>query len=244
MSLTTEMIDRAKNGDPAAAETIFKYLEPQLAKLAHTMCGKYHIEDAISEARVAVWEALSTFNPDMGANFATHANKKAAMAISAFISGNNDGPTIPGRTARRYHKIMRDVSGDYNAAIKRVRESADSTVDGSEAAFKAAHDALGEVRHFDMQPAEDDAASADALEAMVPQDHSVEDTALNNALVDLLLADCDEREVLILSMTYGLGDHRQMVDAEIAEAVGISRSRVVSIRTDVQKRMATKVEAA
>jgi RNA polymerase sigma factor (sigma-70 family) len=229
----------AKAGNATAAADIISAVEPMIAKLAHTMCGKFHTEDALSEGRLAVYECLSTFDPERGAAFTTHAYQKASMAISEFVSSNTPGPTVPGRTVRRYNAVMEQANGDFDVALALVAGASDRTEHGSVAGFMATHTSMQAPKHTDRVVTDGDEGETVAVEI---QDGytDVEEEATNKVVVRDLLAGCSEREVLILSMTYGIGGQTEMKDQDIADTMGISRSRVVTIRKAAQLRLSAE----
>lgn len=235
-TISNKTVEEAKAGSDAAANEIFNTVRPMLGKLANRIGGQYEVEEVMSVGREAVWEAVLSFDSSK-ASFITHAYAAARVAMLRFISANNPGPSVPWRTVQRYQHVMELADGDVGKALLLMDESDDSTELGSVDTFLAVHAALSDTHHTDFQVrGSDDDGEPTERELADPVD--VEETALNRVVVDALFGECTEREVLILSMTYGIGGHPEMKDQDIADAVGISRPRVVTIRKAAQERLA------
>lgn len=233
-TITKDHLRAAKAGNSAAAEHIMDAMQLRLAKEANRISGKFHVEDAISAGRVAVWEAIvENDTTDDRAAFETFALFKARNAMVDFVRSNGSGPTVPERTAGRYDLIMRLVEDDYQAGVDLIESSNDPEL-GSVEAFTAAHNALGhDVKHFDLVRSNDEGEDeGDANMDLADPEVDVEATALNRVVVEHMLASVTEREAQILCYTYGIGGFPTLKDQEIAELLGISRSRVVNIRKD------------
>ena len=238
MQITNATVAAAAAGDTTAADTIIAAMNPQVTKLVNKTCGQYHREDGMSEAAVAVWESILTFDPDNTAQFMTFAHGNVRRALMSFVSTNTPGPTVPERSAKRYASNMAAAGGDASRALKMLTESTlDRTETGSPAAFTAAHIALTDTKHVDRLTREGEEGELETVEISATID--VETTALNRVQTEQMLALCSTKESDIIVRTYGLNGHEPHTDAETATALGISRPRVVTIRKAALVRIAT-----
>lgn len=240
-TITNEMVAQAKAGNSQAAAAIVTDMAKTIDRWATALCGKHHHDDAVAEGMAALWEAVLTFDPDRGVVFYTHARRMVRLAIQNFVGSNNDGPSVHERTARRYYALMAEAGDDVTKAAAMAD---DPERNFSSTTFMAAHRALEMTDRLDRYTVDEDGGTTstalDEASMTAVDTVDVEETALNRVVVDALLGECNEREVLILSMTYGIGGHTEMKDQDIADALGISRPRVVTIRKAAQERLAAE----
>ena len=222
----TSMVLQAQGGDTAAATNLVLNMNGHVANWAREIAGKHHVEETTLEGLTALWEAVQTFDPERGASFYTHARRVVRLAMHNVVSNNNDGPTVHERTARRYFALVREANGDIDQAAAMADEGDRNF---STSTFWAAHRALDNTERLDRQATDDEAASA-MDEASQRSSVDVEADAINRVITADLLASLTERQAAILERTYGLNGHTEHTDNETAQALGISRPRVVTIR--------------
>lgn len=229
-TVTNQTVAAAKAGHQDAVSHIITAMRPQTTKMVNKLVGQYHREDATSEASLALWEAVVSYNPDSSAAFMTYAHGKIRIALMSFVSTNNPGPTVPERSVKRYQSNMDKAGGDPQKALRMVEAANNVTDVGSPEAFVAAHNALTYPTNINkmthLQNADGEIVSDDVYDSRV----DVSTTATNNVMTASMLASLTPRQANILERTYGLNGYTEQKDNDIATALNISRPRVVTIR--------------
>ena len=235
----------AKSGDTKATAKITEDMDPALWSLANKIGGKFHAEDAHSEGVLAVLGAIQSYEPGRSAStFFTHAYTAAKHAMSEYVSSNGyDGPSVPGRSVRRYHQHMKAANGD----LVEAQQLALANSSMGHATFMAVHTAVTGVQHLDLAVDGDDGETFNPVmdQASMQMGHQQQFDDVDNALlVSDMFSTLSDKEILILSMYYGIGGHEPISDHEIAAKINLSRSRVTNIRNDVERRLGTQFAEA
>lgn len=226
---TPETVLKAQAGDHEALESVIESLSRVIEREANRV-GDTHSQrdDRIQAGRLGVIKALHGYDPAKGPLTIAYVKSFVRWEVLEAVRESRPGFDIPSRSAARYLAAKRSTESIHEAR-ERCEEFdlTKATFDDVHNAFTAVHsvehlsngsdDGDDETIAFDI-PAGDDFAEVyverKALKAKV--------AAALEALEDR------DREVLVLAM--GLNGGEPMNDGQIAEVLGIDRTRINRIR--------------
>ena len=220
--ITTATVDAALAGDHAAQVRIHAVVE--LA--ANTKAGPLvaDIEEALSFVMTALWQAdVPAFDDSRSSNFEAYITKCAGFRLYRFMSGNNVVSMEP-ETVKEYIALVARCGDDLVAARSQVAGTRVATVekfDAITAGLAREYGELVEVEGGGFDPASvfDSDPAADRAEA--------------------LLGMLDPVDAQIVRCSFGMDGAEPMTDEQIAEWVGLSRSRITQRRLKAMETMSS-----
>jgi RNA polymerase primary sigma factor len=231
-------IQKAQAGDQEALSEVLKSQERVVRHVANRM-GRVSTsyEDLVQAGNIGVIIALQSFDLAAGYKLSTYARPFIFEEVSKAVAESRQGFAVPNGTAKRYWRCV-NASQTYEEALAlAVAEGMDSD------SFLAAHHALTGVVSIDRPYNDEDGDGAGYEVADVTQDvaASVTELLASRSLLAQGFQVLSERERTILEMAYGLNGHPDdLTDGDIADALGVDRSRINRIRN----RALTKVREA
>ena len=221
MYVTIETIQKAQQGDKTALEEILSALEPLIQKNIRSLgIERSAREDLAQDARLAVMEALPRFTPNAGRSLVSFMEHRIRGAIINSSGTYEYGFTLP-----------QDVTVDYLKAVsstETLTEAREYAVSQGMSAhrFDSAHAAMNGVLGVRESGDSDD---EDGRSVQVPSS-SFEGSLVENLVVQDAVAALPDRERQIVTLAFGLDGGKELVDREIADIMGIDRSRVNRIK--------------
>lgn len=111
-----EAIRQAQAGSESAKETLFSAYLPAIEAAAHRFRDSLGYDDAFQEASVAFLALIEAHDPERNAVLAGHVRRYLDYHLKEVATETTNPFGIPGRTMRRYLKIMQEAEGDLVAA--------------------------------------------------------------------------------------------------------------------------------
>lgn len=219
LSVTEEsaLILKAQGGDQSAAWALVEAFDPWLRKLArqHVRTDAAPFADLLQEARLALFLAVERVDP-RGGRLATQAHKWVVGAIR-----DESYPTalsIPPRTFRRYWAVRAAASTPDAAAL--LAPSMGLSTESFWTIFSST------------------SSTTDAAATEVAESEELRDALRRYEVADLMdRAALDEKERSVVDAYFGLTSGRPMLDIEVADTLGLSRSSVQRVRVLALEKM-------
>jgi len=222
----------AQSGDKAAMATILARVEPFISKAVRSVDSSEDDSlDMAQAARMAVIEAVSSFDPERPGSLETFLYRRIRGAVYNSSSAYYAGPSIPPAQVSRYWAAINSTSTPQEArevvkhmdpttfdAIHHVItgtyayvEDAEDVDEGANPAYR--HQGIAAVPSFAM--------------AETPEDQTVKKLQAE----EILSVAKTPRDRLVLEMAFGFVSGEPMSDGEVAESLGLPRSTIQRIRT-------------
>jgi len=210
--VTTATVEAALAGDTVAQAQIQAVID--IALKGHAIQAVADVEEAHSFISVALWQHdVPVFDDTRSENFMAYTRKCASFRLHRFRSLDNV-MTIERQAVTAYYTLLAECNDDVQLARTQITERI-GTVEKFDAITSAlARDYPEEEEHI-MQGGFDPA--------------TVFDTQPAKERVEELLGNIDTLDAEIIGLSFGL-DGEPMTDEQIAEWVGLSRSRVTQRR--------------
>jgi len=245
LNLSDDTIIAAQAGSKEAQGRVLDRMDRLIkAAVRKLINSSVSSEDLIQDARVAVLEALCTFDASKGFSFETYTYRIIRGSIFNAAGSYYQGATVPSTTLTRYWAAVNSASTDVEA-----REAAN--MDG--VTFDAVHSLVTDTWSYDMQYADMHGNQRDADElgdigggGLLSEPAFVQDFAgplVERLDIDEILDTLDPRERVIVELAYGFSGDGSLTDVEVSAIVGIERSRVNRIRNRALAKMAPYVRA-
>lgn len=116
LATEAEAIRQAKAGSESAKETLFSAYLPAIEAAAHRFRESLGYDDAFQEATVAFLALIEAHDPERNAVLAGHVRRYLDFHLKEVATETTNPFGIPGRTMRRYLKVMQEAEGDLVAA--------------------------------------------------------------------------------------------------------------------------------
>lgn len=232
--IPNEVALAAQAGSRAHLGRMVPRLQEKAKHEARRMCD-IHVdpEDYAQEALAAIIEALPDWDPGR-ASFETYADLVMRSAVRKTTSGYLVGASVPASTANAYRAAINgtDTLDEAQEAVKHLFTPA--TFQALYTLFSCTQPAhlVAGVGYEGAVKGEDGGEDAFYYGPARMVDHE-EAHAERLDLLESVLQNLDERERFIVFMAYGHED----TDREIADALGIDRSRVNRIRNRALRKL-------
>jgi RNA polymerase sigma factor (sigma-70 family) len=220
-------IHQAQQGDPDALSDVLKSLDRLIRHVANKM-GRVTTgyEDLLQAGTIGALIALESFDVERGVKLATYAKPFILEEVSKAVAESRQGFAVPSTSARRYWRCVKNADTFEEAMALAVAEG------GTEEAFISAHHALTGVTSMDRHATDDDEGGSYEVASTDEDLGSLLTSVLAaRSIVQAGLQCLEPRERTVLEMAFGLNGHPDgMTDGDIANELGVDRSRIVRIR--------------
>jgi RNA polymerase primary sigma factor len=229
------LIWRMKNGDDEARGLFIEANLPLVHSIAKNYQGRgLEYEDLVQEGTVGLIRAVEKFDPERGFEFSTYATWWIRQAVEDALLKYSDTVRKPSQYAAYLKKLMRETESLQNTLGRQptVEELADRTkidpehlrslrmlLAGTISLDAPLGDETQGLRHIDM-------VGAHEIEAPIIERNMQEELRLT---LQRALGALTEREKLVLSMHYGLGDVPRKPLREIGRQLELSTERIRQI---------------
>ncbi|WP_144722266.1 sigma-70 family RNA polymerase sigma factor [Cellulosimicrobium sp. TH-20] len=217
------LVERVKNGDAAAFNTLAETYAPRLrAASAHMRHAIVDEDERTQAVVVAFLEAVHATEP--GVRVANRVKFTMAEHMQRAASAVRPGLSVPQATFMRYFAALRDGGltpagrPDYAAASERA-----SSHGLTSSAFHEVRDAIREPESIEALAA---AGSAGTDRGLIDNALQYEETIERKAMVDKARKAVSGDERTVVDLAYGFAEFDVIPDAEIAHRLGMNRSTV------------------
>jgi RNA polymerase sigma factor (sigma-70 family) len=213
-------ISAALAGDQEATAQLLRSLD-RLIRARARRIDRWYAEDLAQEGREALWRGLSRFTGGTAGQFVIFAERTVTGAM------------MDAYCAMRYPGISVDEVKLWRSACKRAQgdpEEAERLMCSGQLAWR-------------MRPATAKAVrAAVSPAATLPEDLGTPEpyeaaTGPSRGLVGVMLSGLGAKQRAVLEMTYGIGSHGRMSDAEIGASLGMPKGHVAAARSKALKRL-------
>lgn len=223
-----------------------------VVSVARAYATNSNLMDLIDEGNIGLMEAIDAFDPDVKVNgntvkfmtFAVHYIRRAINQYKvnhdAIVKKNNISKTYHVLSQARNKFLQKNgrqptadelkelVNKDYDLKIKDTSDMLDlhiTYIDEASASDDDDDAALASMATFNSY-----SASKNGFEKVEADDY-------NKKIVSSLLMVLTPREQTIIKLAFGIGEYRELTNAEIAERIGITTERVRQMRTSIMQRL-------
>lgn len=238
MMSNTELLERYRQGDEAAKDTIVEQNMGLVYSVVKRFMNRSHeTEDLIQIGAIGLIKAVKKFDDTFGVQFSTYAVPMIAGEIKRFL--RDDGAVKVSRSiketaikGRRAEEALRKRLG-RNPGIKEIADECCIPQEELMQAFEAAvvpeslQSGIGD---------KDDERSVRLIEMLTSED--TEEKIVDKVFVKEVLAMLPERERKIIIMRY----FRGKTQSEIAEMIGISQVQVSRIEKKALSKLRESAE--
>ncbi len=226
------LFERIKNGDRTAVDAIVEANLRFVVSIAREFCPKDGpvLMDLIAEGNLGLLNAIDKFDPSRGFKFITYAVWWIRQAILKSLPQQSRAARIPMSHVydnKQVEKRASEMGQDLGRwpSQQEIAEEMEMTPDRLRNAMDAANRDLSlDAPAFD----EDDTP---VIESFAPESHyeQIDNKGIMDALNESF-KELDERESVIVSQYFGLGQGNGKTLEEIGSELGVTRERVRQLR--------------
>lgn len=249
------LLDLCKNGtkkeQKKARKLIIEGNQRFVVSVARAYATNSNLLDLINEGNIGLMEAIDAFDPTVKVNgktvkFCTFAVHYIRRAINQF-KVNNDSIVKKNNISKTYHVLSqaRNKFLQENGRQPTSDELKELVNDQYNLKIKNSNDMLDlKITYIDDNDTEsdDDAnlASLATFNSYSASTNGYERTELNDfntAMVSSLLKALTPREQKVIKMAFGIGESRELTNAEIGDKMGLTPERIRQMRSSIMKRL-------
>ena len=233
------LVRQAQAGRTRASAELLEAHEPFLRALVAPFPKRPSMgeEDLLQEARLGFLKAIESFDPDRPERLSTSARYLAAKSVREAVALGQD-ISVPDRTMARYLAAWEDRPADDYAGALEAATSGKHPMGAD--TFAAVYTALHGSASLDEREWSAGGANPEKrnLHEVIPSPSGGSSGAdLAHALMNSLHSDLHRT---VVRYAYGLETGERMPDAEVADALGLSRQKVQRLRTEAREMMLEK----
>lgn len=244
-----EVFDTIKNGTPeesiAARQKLWLCNQRFIYAVAKQYAKGNDIMDLIDECNVGLNDAIDKFDPTKGVRFYTYAVWYIRRKVVSYIT--NDGEMVRSTNKQKLMGILPKVKEKFfqenqreatpEEAIEILDKEYNIKIKENEDVYDMLISSIS-----DTMIGEGDSPSPSQLEfeAYTASRNAYEDemeAEANEYLVNKLLSVCNEKEQGVIKMLYGIGYDNPMSPEDVADAFGMTKTRVLQLRKNIIKKM-------
>ena len=237
----TELAALAQMGDETAKTALVVMNEKFVIMVARQYMGQgLELDDLIQEGNIGLLKAIDLYDTKSGNKFLTYASWWIKNTILLALAEHNRQVRLPANRINmleRYKKIKMSLAQELmreptQAEILDVMgidenelyEQSSSSIHSSHGVYDKS--SIGELSMLDKLA---DSNSTAPDEILMKESFQKE--------LAMILQKLDERERIILTMSYGIGYERQFTLEEIGEKLGLTRERIRQLKEKVLKQL-------
>ena len=215
------LIEKAQQGNASAMEELITAYTPAIKAAVRKVAPFYNVEDAMQTATLRFIELVHSHDPEKG-RLAGRVKDEITYALREESTLNNSHWHIPARSQRRFLTIMKLAKQDVllGAEIAEKHGMARST-------FLMMSNVLTNSQSMDADPT--------WLDILYSEQDFID--LETKAMAEQALACLDGTEQYVVRAFYGMADYREFSDAEIAQALNMTKRQVRTIRQNALMKM-------
>ena len=244
-----EVFEKIKNGTPeesvAARQKLWECNQRFIYSVAKQYAKGKDIMDLIEECNVGLNDAIDRFDTTKGMRFLSYAVWYIRRKVVSYIT--NDGEMVRSTNKQKLMGILPKVKEKFfqenqrDATPEEIIEILDKEygikIKENEDVYDMCMSSISETMVGD-----NDAPSPAQLEfeSYTASRNDYEDTIeaeSNEYLVNKLLSVCTEKEQGVIKMLYGIGYDGPMSPEDVADAYGMTKTRVLQLKKSIIKKM-------
>lgn len=216
----------AQSGDQESTETLYHSVISALRNWSRAFSATVDYDEALAVSSLAFYEAVMDFVPGDGSSFIglLQGYVQSSLTDAGRFSGGSSGSgvqvSVPERTLKRFHAILREADYDLDKGIELARQHS-----------------MNPSTFLDIYRASADMGSEEDDLLAVASAESVSDLVEETVLLDAAWSSVNNIETTVCERYYGFTDYREHSDAEIAEGISFTRSKVQRTRTGALDKM-------
>lgn len=217
------LITAAQQGDEAAKAELFEAYHPAIEAAARRFTSAtFEYEDAYQEASIAFLDLVAQHDIERSPVLAGHVKQYLDYHLKAVATDSTNSFGIPGRTFRRYLKIMQEADGDLIRAATLLGEYRMSLQ-----VFLDIYNAVG-TTSLHAAAFEDDSEENRLAHSRVrmlgrpDEGEDAYDSMLTSWEVRALMEELDEESLEVIRLAYGF--EPAVIDGEAVEALPSDKS--------------------
>lgn len=245
----TKIFDTIKNGTPeesiAARQKLWVCNQRFIYAVAKQYAKGNDIMDLIDECNVGLNDAIDRFDPSKGVRFYSYAVWYIRRKVVSYIT--NDGEMVRSTNKQKLMGILPKVKEKFfqenqrEATPEEVIEILDKDYDIKIKENEDVYD-MSISSISDTMIGENDSPSPSQLEfeSYTASRNAYEDqmeAEANEYLVNKLLSVCNEKEQGVIKMLYGIGYDNPLSPEDVADAYGMTKTRILQLRKNIIKKM-------
>ena len=243
------LFDKIKHGTPeesiAARQKLWECNQRFIYAVAKQYAKGNDIMDLIEECNVGLNDAIDKFDPTKGVKFLSYAVWYIRRKVVSYIT--NDASMVRSTNKQKLMGILPKVKEKFfqenqrDATPEEVIEILDKEYDVKIKENEDVYDmCVSSISESIV--GEDDAPSPTQLEfeSSTASKNGYEDVMeaeANEYLVNKLLSVCSEKEQGVIKMLYGIGYDGPMSPEDVADAYGMTKTRVLQLKKSIIKKM-------
>lgn len=245
----TKIFGTIKNGTPeestAARQKLWVCNQRFIYAVAKQYAKGNDIMDLIDECNVGLNDAIDRFDPSKGVRFYSYAVWYIRRKVVSYIT--NDGEMVRSANKQKLMGILPKVKEKFfqenqrEATPEEVIEILDKDYDIKIKENEDVYD-MSISSISDTMIGENDSPSPSQLEfeSYTASRNAYEDqmeAEANEYLVNKLLSVCNEKEQGVIKMLYGIGYDNPLSPEDVADAYGMTKTRILQLRKNIIKKM-------
>lgn len=243
------LFEKIKHGTPeesiAARQSLMERNQRFIYSVAKQYAKGNDIMDLIDECNVGMNDAIDKFDPTRGPKFISYAVWYIRRKVVSYIT--NDGEMVRSTNKQKLMGILPRVKEKFfqenqrDATPEEVIEILDKEYDIKIKENEDVYD-MSVSSISDTMVGESDTPSPAQLEfeSSTASSNAYEDTIeaeSNEYLVNKLLSVCNEKEQGVIKMLYGIGYDNPFSPEDVADAFGMTKTRVLQLKKSIIKKM-------
>lgn len=243
------LFEKIKHGTPeesiAARQSLMERNQRFIYAVAKQYAKGNDIMDLIDECNVGMNDAIDKFDPTRGLKFISYAVWYIRRKVVSYIT--NDGEMVRSTNKQKLMGILPRVKEKFfqenqrDATPEEVIEILDKEYDIKIKENEDVYD-MSVSSISDTMVGESDTPSPAQLEfeSSTASRNAYEDTIeaeSNEYLVNKLLSVCNEKEQGVIKMLYGISYDNPFSPEDVADAFGMTKTRVLQLKKSIIKKM-------
>ena len=243
------VFEKIKSGTPEESEAARRKIMESNQRFIYSVAKQYakgnEIMDLVEECNIGMNDAIDKFDPTKGMKFISYAVWYIRRAVVAHITNNGTMVRstnkqklmgiLPKLKERFYQENHRDATPeeiiellekDFNVKIKESEDVYDMSVSSISDTMVGDNDSPSPAQ----MEFETSTASFNDYENRMEEES-------REYLVERLLSVCTEKEQEMIKMLYGIGYDNPISPEDVAEAFGMTKTRILQIKKNLIKKM-------
>ena len=246
-----ELVERMLNGDEEAKEKLITANQRFVYTIAKRYGNEDNLLDLVNEGNLGLMMALETFDQTRGNRFLSYAIWYIKREINAYLNNENHliRKTNNSKTVYKINKVKSKFFAEHGR-YPDIDEMAEILEEEYGLKIKDKGDLL-DISTTSISTCFDDEdgcafENSTFFTEKTATENNYEDETnreQNSFMSDTLMVVLDDRERLIISMAFGIGQVKEYTNAEIGEKIGMSSERVRQIKNEALEKMRSEARA-